>query len=626
MAATDPRRSSRARATQSQSQISSTTSSLSGRPERSSRYFNKGGSPQKSTSTGSLSSEPPEDTITAAEDPFGSRRRTRGQAEDRERAGVKTEPADIANADDEGDGDIQEEDEAVRCVCGNEEYQGPPPPDEDSKHGYKHAFGLDSFFSTDVTDDTAGLFVQCDVCKVWQHGGCVGIMTEESSPEEYFCEQCRQDLHKLWTASNGSVYSHYLPLKRTARATSRAASLNKETARSPTKEKETRNGRATSASQASKRRSTLNSREAGYDEAEALRRAIEASKEEVHLDPNETGNRRPKRGRSDSQEEKLEATKRQKTSSRSVSPLSDNAEDSDEDGVAARNGTTKPKSRTAGAIRSLRVEKSSEKKEKERQRTETANKRKDRAERRRADAEDSDPSEEVPLATRAATSKPAQPSAAVNTDIPSPPEAAALPSVATEPAPTSNSAPDTPPMTAAQAKADKKRSHKKKGRNQYTRDRDAQDDDSPARSQSREIQKDDQAAPASGKAGVGGENSGKANPKAKGGMSNKVTMNDLKRRATALLDFISRTQVEMAGESPPGGSKGENGVNGVAHPPNGTSALQDQEDGSSTGPTLAVGDVESSAAQSREFKELDCVEMMDNLTRRLVKWQQQYAA
>jgi hypothetical protein len=46
----------------------------------------------------------------------------------------------------------------------------------------------------------------------------------------------------------------------------------------------------------------LNSREAGYDEAEALRRAIEASKEEAHLEPGETGNRRPKRGRSDSQE------------------------------------------------------------------------------------------------------------------------------------------------------------------------------------------------------------------------------------------------------------------------------------------------------------------------------------
>lgn len=198
MAGTDPRRSSRARASQSQSQNSSTTSSVSGRADRSSRQFNKGGSPQKSTSTGSLSSEPPEETITA-EDPFGTRRRTRGQAEERERNAAKAEAIDTSN----GDGDLQEEDEAVRCVCGNDEYQGPPPFDEDSKHGFKHALDLDPFFSADVTDDTAGLFVQCDICKVWQHGGCVGIMTEESSPDEYFCEQCRQDLHKLWTASNG---------------------------------------------------------------------------------------------------------------------------------------------------------------------------------------------------------------------------------------------------------------------------------------------------------------------------------------------------------------------------------------------------------------------------------------
>jgi hypothetical protein len=99
-----------------------------------------------------------------------------------------------------------------------------------------------------------------------------------------------------------SVYSHYLPLKRQARATSRSASLNKETVRSPTKEKETRSGRASSTSLASKRRSTLNSREAGYDEAEALRRAIEASKEDAPLDEPGNGNRRPKRGRSDSQE------------------------------------------------------------------------------------------------------------------------------------------------------------------------------------------------------------------------------------------------------------------------------------------------------------------------------------
>ncbi|KAH6855068.1 hypothetical protein B0I37DRAFT_46619 [Chaetomium sp. MPI-CAGE-AT-0009] len=610
MAATDPRRSSRARATQSQSQISSTASSLSGRPERSSRYFNKGGSPQKSTSTGSLSSEPPEDTITA-EDPFGSRRRTRGQVEERERAGVKTETADMADAD----GDLQEEDEAVRCVCGNEEYQGPPPLDEDSKHGFKHAFGLDPFFSADVTDDTAGLFVQCDVCKVWQHGGCVGIMTEESSPDEYFCEKCRDDLHKLWTASNGSVYSHYLPLKRNGRATSRAASLNnKDVARSPTKEKETRNGRGSSANHASKRRSTLNSREAGYDEAEALRRAIEASKEETHPDPAEGGNRRPKRGRSDSQE-KSENTKRQKTSSRSASPLSDNAEDSDEPGAAGRNGASKSKPRGAAAVRSMRVEKVSEKEEKERQRAETANKRKGRADRRRAD--DSDPSEELPLATRATTQKATQASGNSNAAVLSVPEIA-RPPTAIDPPTTSNPAPDTPPTITVNSKADKKRSHKKKGRNQYTRDRDVHDDESPARSQSRDIQKDDHGAAGAGKAN--GEGVGKATVKSKGGMNSKITMNDMKRRATALLDFISRTQVELAGESPTGTPPG------AGSSTNGSSAAAPDkaENGANQTPMLVLGEA-GNAGPGKEFKELGCVEMMDTLTRRLVKWQQQYA-
>lgn len=95
-------------------------------------------------------------------------------------------------------------------------------------------------------------------------------------------------------------YSHYLPLKRRSRANSRAASSIKDGTKSP-KEKETRSGRNTSANHASKRRSTMNSREAAYDEAEAIRRAIEASKEDAP--PELDGSvRRPKRGRSDSEE------------------------------------------------------------------------------------------------------------------------------------------------------------------------------------------------------------------------------------------------------------------------------------------------------------------------------------
>lgn len=89
-----------------------------------------------------------------------------------------------------------EEDEAVRCLCGAEDYPGRPPVE-----------GPDAefFAGIELTEDVTGFFVQCDICKVWQHGACVGIFSAESSPDEYFCEQCRKDLHKIHTASNGYV-------------------------------------------------------------------------------------------------------------------------------------------------------------------------------------------------------------------------------------------------------------------------------------------------------------------------------------------------------------------------------------------------------------------------------------
>lgn len=196
MAGQDPRRSSRARGTQSQSHHSSTTSSASGRGERTTRAFNKNGSPQKSTPSGSLSSDSPEESNTAD---FPARRRTRGNGDDRDKHLSHLDSTAIGNGDD----DLQEEDEAVRCICGFDEYPGPPPFEEDSKQGVKDTIDIDPIFTTDVNDDTAGFFVQCDICKVWQHGACVGIMTEEASPDEYFCEQCRKDFHKIFTASNG---------------------------------------------------------------------------------------------------------------------------------------------------------------------------------------------------------------------------------------------------------------------------------------------------------------------------------------------------------------------------------------------------------------------------------------
>ncbi|KAK4192748.1 putative histone deacetylase complex subunit cti6 [Podospora australis] len=636
MAGIDPRRSSRARTTQTQSQVSSSASSLSGRPERSSRYFNKSGSPQKPGSSGSLSSEPPEDTITA-EDPFVSRRRTRGQGEEREVMETINHTVDeeMANAEVEG----QDEDEAVRCVCGNDEYPGPPPLEEPSKHGAKNTLEIDPSFWATVTDDTAGLFVQCDLCKVWQHGGCVGIMTDQSSPDEYFCEQCRSDLHRTYTASNGNVYSQYLPLRRQSRTSSRSASLNKDGARSPVKEKNDRSVRASSASQASKRRSTMNSREAGYDEDEALRKAIEASKEDATVGSDVP--RRPKRGRSDS-EEKQDPAKRQRTSSRSVSPPPDKADDSD-DVTSGRNAGSKSRIRGGKAVPLRRTEsKSTTREEKERQRLEAASKRKGRAERRRADGTDvesviyvkisgaytdidSDPaSEEMPLAARAVVSRGIAVAGSHSAGEVAGDVGQAL--VAAEPPTATQLSPGSPPTPALPGKTDakKKTHHKRKGRNQYTRD----DEASPARSVSRDIQKDEH--PPQGGNKTSAEGGSKSHSRAKGGMSSKITMNDMKRRAAALLEFISRTQVELAEESfteritTTDFPKATENPAGAVPPPNVTVTTAKGPNAAVPAPAAAAQEP-AAAHQEKEFKELGCIEMMDSLTRRLVKWQQQYA-
>lgn len=100
-------------------------------------------------------------------------------------------------------------------------------------------------------------------------------------------------------------------------------------------------------------------------------------------------------------------------------------------------------------------------------------------------------------------------------------------------------------------------------------------------------------------------------------MNSKVTMTDMKRKAGALLDFISRTQVELAGEALPETSSSSPKTNGVSAP----IAEKSPETAPPPGPRAANG----LDPGSKEFKELNCIEMMDTLTRRLVKWQQEYA-
>lgn len=166
---------------------SNSSSSLSSR-DRTTRSNNKASSPHKSASPGSLSSEEGDDAARhrQSEEPH-TRRRTRAQDIEEDEAAKMDE--------DIGD----DEEETTRCICGYQEYPGPPSDDEDL------AVGSDL-----QAEDVGGLFIQCDKCKVWQHGGCVGIMEEKAVPENYFCEECRKDLHKLLSSPKGYVIIFHL--------------------------------------------------------------------------------------------------------------------------------------------------------------------------------------------------------------------------------------------------------------------------------------------------------------------------------------------------------------------------------------------------------------------------------
>ncbi|KAL7806215.1 hypothetical protein V8C44DRAFT_339275 [Trichoderma aethiopicum] len=555
MAPPSPRRSSRARTLASHSQQPLSTTNFT-RLERHTRSLNR---PQsgKSTPSASVSSDPLDDI----DDTLLGRRRKRGHDEEQYK-GSRGEALDMSN---DPDSLQEEEDEAVRCICGCEDYPGRPPVD-----------GSDAQFlaSIELSEDVTGFFVQCDICKVWQHGACVGIFSAESSPDEYFCEQCRKDLHKIHTANNGQKYSKYLPLSRPARTASRATSIAKDGARSP-RLGSSKSIRSQSTSQISKRRSTMNSRDAAYDD-EQLRRAIEASKEEVTQDGAESITRRTKRGRSNSEDNNV-AIKRQRTNSQSPSPPPNPIDaaslENTDDESNGRSGLKRP--------RVFKGAEKSDKEEKDRLRQETANKRKGRADRRRT--EDSDVSEEInPPSSKVPATKSAEPTTLA------------------EPAPLPSPVPGTPPMsnssTANAPKRSSRSNHRKgKGKNQYTKDRNTDMEHSPARSVSR-----DNNATSSSHAKNTSDH--KSSSKAKLGIAGRMSMLDMKRRVAAIMDFISRTQVDLAAE-----------------------ATLDRSNNSTD---LDSHDTTASPADtpmSRDFKDLTCIEMMDVLTRDMVKWQNQYA-
>ncbi|KAI0267116.1 hypothetical protein BC834DRAFT_1026622 [Gloeopeniophorella convolvens] len=139
------------------------------------------------------------------------------------------------------DPEAEEEEQGVtRCVCGN---------------------------AGDDDEGAGEFFVQCEKCNVWQHGACMGIVHEEEARQsEYYCEQCRPDMHvellrklaKRPRDRHPSSNSH--PTSATANRASRS--------HSPSHQK------------SQKRRNTMNSRDAAYD-LEMMARAVETSTAEA---------------------------------------------------------------------------------------------------------------------------------------------------------------------------------------------------------------------------------------------------------------------------------------------------------------------------------------------------------
>lgn len=97
-------------------------------------------------------------------------------------------------------------------------------------------------------------------------------------------------------------------------------------------------------------------------------------------------------------------------------------------------------------------------------------------------------------------------------------------------------------------------------------------------------------------------------------------MMDMKRRVGAIMDFISRTQLDLAAEALPSSSESSTRPSS----PEKRSVSRTNGEGASSLPVDET-DAGTYTPQNKDFKELNCVEMMDVLTRDMVKWQNQYA-
>ncbi|KAF8806383.1 hypothetical protein BYT27DRAFT_7167594 [Phlegmacium glaucopus] len=180
-----------------------------------------------------------------------AKRKVKDKEKDKPESNTNSGDQDVVSVENQVQDPQEEEEQGItRCVCGSAE-----------------------------DDPDAGEFmVQCETCKVWQHGLCMGYQSEDQvHDDDYYCEQCRPELHV-------ELLKRLAKRPRQASAASRQDPANSRVSRShsPTHLHK----------QPSKRRNTMNSRDAAFDES--LKEIIEATAAEaaaVHdaflVNPNE---------------------------------------------------------------------------------------------------------------------------------------------------------------------------------------------------------------------------------------------------------------------------------------------------------------------------------------------------
>ncbi|KAJ5908175.1 Zinc finger PHD-type [Penicillium taxi] len=590
-----PRRSSRARTTQPSpalvQQANSSSSSTSLTRERSTRSNHKNPSSQGSSGQRSQSIDETENSSRA--DLPQTRQRQRARDDD-------DEPP---REDDDEDLDEDEEEEVTRCLCGQQEYPGLPPSRREAlgRPVVKAEPNHPPADSSDLlSDDTGSMFIQCDLCKVWQHGGCVGIMDEETSPDEYFCEGCRKDLHRIRGESNGQRSSTYLPVvPLSTPAPSSRASSKDISGRS-----RDHKSRHSDADSIPKRRSTMNSRDAAYDEEELIRRAIEESKDDTKSIQDDVSSRQAKRSRSASE---VQGSKRPRTTSpsptnvvKSSIPASHPPSD-DDSNTKATNGTRKQRGISRGQ---REIEPTKEPAEAESEAPETGARRKERFNRRTGDESE----HEIPSPTKTIPNEPELVQPSPNTPTPQ------------EPAPVR-------PPTRKSGRPPARRG--RVGRNQYTKDRDTNGNgtESPRRGQSHDIGGESPRVNYSGMNGVyvNGDHGRVSKPRYM--HPQRTTMNEMKRRVAGILEFISRMQVDMAvaseSSATPTNDDRSQGLLLKTMVDHIDSLMPSASDGDESVRATTDGDGDT-LMHEKDFKELSSMEMMDVLTRHLLKWQQEY--